>query len=943
MHLDGVVLPLGPRGIVSLERATAAVGGAARRAAGLPEARLHAFRGVARFGATGEPSFVADVVFHAEPRADERAWIAGDLVIERATWTPAPGAVEARAMRGRAKLFVTSSEWRLDDGVLESERARVRFSGSGALDSSARGGGVALATLALDEAKVGPFLDAASAIAGRTLAAPPGVPVDAGITGELSWSAETGGRGELAVDAEGIEIRARGSVGRDGRDLDATVDARARPAIALRGAKVSPKLLPREEDELVLDLRVTGDASRPSVKGAVRASELVFRLGRPRFAPPAAVFRELACELAAEGDQALARATARAGEGLLTLHLDVPVRDVQHARAHAWIKDLDAGWVAALLSGAGTRVSLPRDARATLELVVTRETAEGEASIVTPRSRIAVAPIRVRGRAIEGTRVSGDLAIEDALTLGLRELSVRPTAEGALTMELDVSGTPSAPRVAGTLAAPRLALLVAARDGAPPLDVRDARARVEMTREAVVFSEVALSAYDAEATGDAVVPLAGGGRSRASLRGAGGPLFAAACARFVPREIAFPDDTRLSFDLAAGGDASVDLRTTLSTGAARGTSLSARFVLGRDGRVDGSSIAGHVGLVDLPLAVPAAGPLLAPPEGAVLVDADVYGEARAMELAGVVAADLARLGPVVVSGASALVHAAGSTVVWHDLEAHAFGGGLASAGIVTAFPSGVELAAKIAARALAVEALPVGEPGSLGRFVTGRLEGAIRIDRKDGALSGKGSLVLGDAEFPVLERARGELGRYGLPPPPTRANAPATVDIALSDAGLSLQRLRASVAGCAAAGEVTVGADGALAGALTVTLDEEYLSSSAVLVLPAVLAERLTVPVKIGGTAREPTIDADLASCFGRFVTDNRVSAFVSDAAQEVASLFGSRPPPRLSADPPPEPVGAGDDEDLVRALEARRAAWARVEGRLAEHRRRVARVRVGG
>src|SRR6185503_1907339 len=54
VHLDGVVLPLGPRGLVSLERATAAVGGRARRAANLPEARLHAFRGVLRFGAPGE-------------------------------------------------------------------------------------------------------------------------------------------------------------------------------------------------------------------------------------------------------------------------------------------------------------------------------------------------------------------------------------------------------------------------------------------------------------------------------------------------------------------------------------------------------------------------------------------------------------------------------------------------------------------------------------------------------------------------------------------------------------------------------------------------------------------------------------------------------------------------------------------------------------------------
>ncbi len=948
VHLDGVVLPLGPRGLVSLERATAAIGGSAQRAAGLPEARLHAFRGVIRFGDTGEPSFVADVVFRAEPHPDERAWIAGELVIERASWTPASGMIEARAMRGAAKLFVTSTEWRLEDGALESERARVRFAGRGALDSSASGGGVADATLVLEEAKVGPFLDAASAIIGRTIAVPPGVPIDAGITGELGWSGEGGGRGELAIDAEGLEIRARGKVGAEGRGLDAHVEARVRPAVVMRSARLSPKLLPRDEDELRLDLAVSGETSSPVVKGTVRADEIVFRAGRPRFAPPAAVFRELVCELAAEGEQALARATARAGAGLLTMHLDVPIRDPRRAQARAWVKDLDAGWVSALLSAVGARMPLPRDAQGSVELLVTRDEVKGEASVVTPRSRIAIAPLVVRGRALEGTRLAGDVSFEDALTLGLADLAVRPLPDGTINVDLAIAGTVAEPSAEGVVVSPRLYLVVAGREDAGTIELLDARGAVEIGRRGARFTGLSFRAYDAALKCEATIPFASGQRAVATFRGEGGAAFAAAAARFVPRRVAVAPETRVSGEVTVGGGARVEADVAIETGAARGTALAVRFVLGRDGRVDGSTLRGHIGLADVVSALPADARVRLAPIGAATIDAELSGPSRAIVVAGWVAADLLRLSvggpgaePFVLTGASGLVRFASGTIVWHKVEANAYAGAVASAGVVRREGGSLDLVAKVGARDVAIEALPIGAPGNVERFVTGRLGGAMRVERRHGSLAGRGRLVLDEAFFPVLTRARGELGRYGLEPPHPRANAPATVDVVLDDGGVLLRSLRASVPGCLADGDVRIGLDGALDGALTVTLEQEYLASSAVLVLPSVFAERLTLPVEIGGSVREPRIDADLAACFGRFMTENRVSAFVSDAVEEVASLFGTRPPPREAA-PPPEPIAQGD-EDLVRELEGARPDWTRVEPRLEEHRRRARRVRVGG
>ena len=932
VHLDGVVLPIGPRGLVSLERATAAIGRKARREADLPEARLHAFRGVIRFGASGEPAFVADVVFKAAPHPDEAAWIAGELAIERATWTPAPGETEARAMRGSAKLFVTSTDWRLDDGILESERARVRFSGRGPLDSSARGGGVTAATLALDEAKVGPFLDAAGAIVGRTIAVPPGVPIDAGITGELSFSAEGGGRGELAIDAEGLEVRIRGTVAPDGTEVDADVNARARPAVSMRNARLSPKLLPREEDELVLALKVTGSATAPMVKGDVRSPEIAFRAGRPRFAPPAAVIHDIVIDLASEGDQALARMKARAGAGELTAHLDVPVREPRKSRAQVWIKDLDAAWVSALLGAVDARVALPRDARASVDVKLTADTADGEVSIVTPRSRIAVAPFVMReltrDRALDGTHVEGDVAFEDALTLGLDALAVRPTKDGSLLLSLDVAGPASAPDVRGTAGAKRLSLVTDAREGVV-LDLLDVRGPVTLTRSALDFPELRAQHADGSVTATAHVPFVRGDGSTATFDIEGGSATIASLLRFAPREVTVPDGAKVAAKVAVGGDALVVADANLLTAAAS-TSLAVHIALSHERRLDGTKVVGRVDLADAPLTLPIS------LRGAIDIDARLGGGVDAPFAAGMVTADRVEVGPAALTNASALFRIDQEKVVWHELEATAYGGAIASAGVLRR--AGRVVLTKIGVREMGVENLPLGTDAPV---VMGRLSTTLRLEGSIAAPEGRGRVVLDDPFYPVLVRTRSALGKYGLEPPHARGDAPATADVVVDARGVVLRSLRATVPGCTAAGDVRVSRDGRIDGTVTVTVDEEYLGSSAVLVLPAVLAERLTIPVRLGGTVSEPIVDADLAACFGRFMTENRVSAFVNDAVEEVSSLFGARPT-RTRPPAAPDPLESKSDDDLIAELDAARPSWREVEPRLADHRARSRRVRVG-
>lgn len=930
VHLDGVMLPLGPRGLVSLERATAAVGGAARRAAGLPEARLHAFRGVLRFGVTGEPSFVAHVVFRAAPHPDEAAWIAGELEIERASWTPAPGVAEARAMRGSAKLFVTSTDWRLDDGVLESERARVRFSGRGLLDAAATGGGVAAAALALDEAKVGAFLDAASAILGRTIAVPPGVPIDAGITGELSFSAEGGGRGELSIDAEGLEVRVKGTVAPDGAAVDAQVDARARPAVALRNARVPAKMLPRDEDELTLALHVTGAATQPLVKGTVRSPEIAFRAGRPRFAPPAAVIHDVVAELASEGDQALARMTARAGAGALTVHLDVPVREPRKSRAQLWIKDLDAPWVSALLGAVDARITLPRDATASIELRVSAERAEGEASIVTPRSRIAIAPIAVGvpQRTLDGTHVEGDVAFEDALTLGLAALAVRPTNDGSLLVSLDVTGPTSAPVARGTVGAARLSLVTGAREDVV-LDFLDVRGPVSLDKAALDFPGLRGHLADASVGVTAHVPFVAGGQSHARLDVDGGSALLAALVRFSPRVVPVPDGAKVAGAVTVGGEALVVADVNVLTAAAT-TSLAVHFALSHERRLDGTTIRGHAAVADVPVELPVV------VQGSVELDARVSGSIDAPVASGIAALDVLRVGPAAITQVSTLFRVEKEKAIWHKLEATAYGGSIASAGVLRRRDRSV--LTKVGVRDVAIEDLPLGTDAPV---VMGRLGATLRLEGPLRKPAGSGRAILDDAFYPVLVRTREALGKYGLEPPHARGDAPATADVVVDPNGVTLRGLRASVPGCIATGDVRVARGGALDGAISVTVDDEYLGTSAALVIPSVLAERLTIPVRIGGTATEPKIDADLAACFGRFMTENRVSAFVTDAVEEVSSLFGARTA-RTRPPPAPEPIERSD-ADLVAELEAAHADWAELEPRLEEQRLKNRRVRIGG
>ena len=434
--------------------------------------------------------------------------------------------------------------------------------------------------------------------------------------------------------------------------------------------------------------------------------------------------------------------------------------------------------------------------------------------------------------------------------------------------------------------------------------------------------------------------------------------------RWIPRAARVSGEATLAPDLSLSS--TLALEVAAAGPAEEGSALEVGFVLGTDLRIDGSKIRGTLAVADALTAGAFDTPLRPLAEGAVRIEATLKGPIADCVVSGFVSSAHLSMGlhegthriagsPMfVVSDLSALFRLDASKIVWHRLAARAYGGSLSSSGVIGHGAATASLQATAAARDVALGELPVDDAGrTLAQMARGSLAVDLRFDRQAaGPVTGRGDLRLDAGAFPILARSKAALGRYGLVPPAETAIAPATCVIFLHERGWSFCDARAAVPGCEATGRVDVGTDGTLDGALVVTLGDELLASRALTLLPALLAERLTVPVRITGSAARPHIHADLAACFGNLVTDNRVSAIFSEAASDVVSLFTGKEParaPPAAAPPPamdPSPQGVRGDavveDELIRDLVASGADWDEIEERLEAHRRSFIRQRIG-
>ena len=520
LHLDRVTLPIGPRGLLTLTRATCALSRGAR--VGLPNVRLHAFEGgVLRFGGPGEPCFAADIAFTADASPSEDAWVAGRLVITNATWTVGASARDEHVpMSGAARLVVTSSKWSLEQGELRTDSAEVKFSGGGQLEGE---DALERAQISLRDARTRHFLDAVTALTGAPLALE--VPEAAGdpkLTGEAAWDARAtpAGRCDARIEADLLSLAVRGTASRTGAStspasfaLDGKVEGDLRVAKVLAAAGIPETSWPEPEDVLRLDLAVEGSPARPSARGTARAEAMRFRLGRPRFEPPLSV-TAIALDLASDDARLTLSGGLAIGGATLSLRGELPFAPALEKNIALTLESFDAPAIAALARAGGladmvglegkdesATFSIPIHTRAFGEIEMRLGPGEkglaidGAVAFETPRSALVLDPLCWSDGDATGTRLRGALALADALAAGLFPSDVRPTEVGVVTGDLGISGAANDLVLDGRVAANRVELAIASRPDVPAYAFETATARLRITRRSILYDDAAFSGY----------------------------------------------------------------------------------------------------------------------------------------------------------------------------------------------------------------------------------------------------------------------------------------------------------------------------------------------------------------------------------------------------------------------------------------------------------------
>ena len=986
VHLDGVRIPIGPHGMLVLERASATITALGR--AGLPTIRLHAFEGVLGFGGAAH-WFRAEVSFTAAPEPEEAAWIWGELAIRNTTWSERRDTPEAKPMFGRARLFVSSREWRLDGGRLDGEIFRGRFAGSGVFDGAEDVSGprpseallvpAALSTLALslEHARVGSFLDVVSGVGGKAIEVPSFVPPDAELDGQLSWSVAEGARAELRIVSEAIRATLHGAVGPTGDDLDGHVDAHVRPAPLLRRSRAAREALPREEDVVALDLELGGSLRRPAVNARMRASEIGFRFERPRFVPPV-VLRDLVGEASVKDDRAVLRAVARARTAEVIVDVDANVREPSSMRGALRATVLEAAFLRDVARTLGAALVVPDDVSGAVDFVLAPSdvgpVVSGAMVVSSPSSKLEL-DVAPGG----GVRITGSVTAHDAVAAGVFDGAIVPT-EGELAVALDVVQEDGA-ALRGKLASTRLVLALRGRPEVPPFVLEGVTANVALGSDALRYDELRFHAHGGRFVAKGSIPrspdparalvdleLEEGGaelavalaqlanrpattpprddaahvsmpdhasseeRAAPPIEGLGARLRGAGDGPrpldeiWLPRELAASGRLRLSGDLSLRAD--VSLKTPV------GTALELGLVLAREGHLDGSTLTGDVALSDLLASGLVGGGW--EPRGIVTVDA-LVGATTARGPVVLVALDSEQI--VVTAAEPPLVAVATSVfaalrvdaggVMWSRLEARLYGGTVASSGV---WEREGRRQARVSFSQVAVHELPAIAGREPQHLVRGRLSGSV-IARVDGHLVAAGDLMLEDAAFPVLDLVRPVLARYGLRPPNEDAFGPVTATLVGNDWGLALRNVRVDLRGATLRGDLGVSRSRELDGRAEVTLEEAYLRSSKLLTLPRVLADHLVVPIRIDGPLERPRVHARLGESLGRFLEDNRVTAFVTSAVEEAQFLLGHHPIAEgEGSSAAHERLSHGEelDAELREALDAHAADWETIGRRVA-------------
>ena len=126
------------------------------------------------------------------------------------------------------------------------------------------------------------------------------------------------------------------------------------------------------------------------------------------------------------------------------------------------------------------------------------------------------------------------------------------------------------------------------------------------------------------------------------------------------------------------------------------------------------------------------------------------------------------------------------------------------------------------------------------------------------------------------------LAPLGLPPVRAQGRGPLTADLRFARGELTIEPLAAPLDGIHVEGAARVDLDGRLRGRVLLHLLEGWLARSALLALPAVALGRVTVPVELGGTVRDPRLSTDAIEVLERLLMKNRLNDAVKSAFEGI-------------------------------------------------------------
>lgn len=260
VHVDDTRVPLGPRALLAITRATFRVTGEAAR-----PLVLHALEGELRVDAGG---FVAPVRFESNASVAAGAFIDGALLVEHARWPRVDGRGES-SLEGSLPVLVSSSTWALEKGALRSAEATIGIDARGELDAEGAKR-LSHARVELTNARAGHFADAVAAITGAELGSALALLADARVAGTLVF--RDGVEAELTARTARSNLRLQASAA-----LDGALSGRVHGAVAL-----CDLLTTAATDQAMLDGKLGGTVRAPVLAGPARVRDLDLALTTSR-------------------------------------------------------------------------------------------------------------------------------------------------------------------------------------------------------------------------------------------------------------------------------------------------------------------------------------------------------------------------------------------------------------------------------------------------------------------------------------------------------------------------------------------------------------------------------------------------------------------------------------------------------------------------------------